>query len=115
LEEGVRCILREANLPDNFWGEALAYVVFLKNRIPGKNQKVSPFELVFKRTPPFYNIQQFGAEVFYLNTYKKQKLEPRARKGIFLGYTQDDFIFKIWDIEKNSIFRSNIQLFKRDS
>jgi hypothetical protein len=106
LEEGVRCILREADLPDFFWGEALAYVVFLKNRIPGKNQKVSPFELVFGRTPSFKNIQQFGSEVFYLNTYKKKKLEPRARKGLFLGYTQDDFIFRIWDLEKQTIFRS---------
>jgi hypothetical protein len=106
LEEGVQCILREAALPDKFWGEALAYIVFLKNRIPGKNQTKSPFELVFKRKPAFKYLQQFGARIKYLNTYKKKKLEPRAKNGIFMGYTQDDFIFKIWDEEKQMMFRS---------
>jgi hypothetical protein len=106
LEEGVRCILREAELPDKFWGEALAYIVFIRNRIPRKNQIKSPFELVFKRKPAFKYLQQFGARIKYLNTYKKKKLEPRAINGIFMGYTQDDFIFKVWDEEKQMMFRS---------
>jgi hypothetical protein len=106
LQEGVRCCLREANLPDRFWAEALAYVVFLRNRIPRKNQKESPFEQVFRRKPALKYVQQFGSRVKYVDTYYKKKLQPRAREAIFLGYTNDDFIYKVWDVEKLAMFRT---------
>src|SRR5690242_14658065 len=67
---------------------------------------ISPFQLVFKKEPTFKYIRQFGAKVKYLDTYYKTKLQPRSLEGIFVGYTVDDFIYKVFDPESGRIFRS---------
>jgi hypothetical protein len=107
FEAWMRCILRESGLPDYFWAEALAYVIFLKNRIPRKNDVESAFEKVFGRKPSLKYCQKFGSRVAYLNTYYKKKLEPRSREAIFIGYADnEDFVYKVFDPVKNRIFRT---------
>lgn len=49
------------------------------------------------RTPVVSYFKQFGCKVFCLNkTPTKGKFDSRAKKGIFIGYSEESKAFQIW-------------------
>lgn len=61
---------------------------YLINRTPYKLLNyVSPFEVLFNKTPNYSFLKVFGCACYpYLGPYKKDKLSPKSTKCIFLGY-----------------------------
>ena len=87
-------MLSNASLAKNFWAEALAYACYLVNRSPssaigGK----TPLE-VWSGTAAGYDLLQvFGCPAYYY--VKEDKLDPRAKKGLFVGFKKGIKGFKI--------------------
>lgn len=51
LIEMVRCMLVEAKLPSNLWGEAVSTANYLQNRILTRATGVTPYERMFNKIP----------------------------------------------------------------
>ncbi|KAH9682404.1 hypothetical protein KPL71_027339 [Citrus sinensis] len=99
LLEKVRCMLSNAGLDKKFWAEAVSYASHLVNRLPsaaigGK----TPMEMWSgKYAQDYDSLRVFGCPAYY--HIKDGKLDPRARKAIFVGFKGGVKGFKFWDLE----------------
>ena len=83
--ERVRCMLLSANLPKSFWGEAVNTVVYLINRCPSVSLNFRVLEEVWCGVLPDYsNLKVFGCMAYA--HISQGKLEPRAKRCMFVGY-----------------------------
>ena len=75
-------------MPKKFWGEAVNTAVYLYNRTPHSQiQFKTPYKALYNIKPNITNIKVFGSIIFYKNKIiGLKKLDPRARKGILLGF-----------------------------
>lgn len=87
LCEMTRAMLLQANLPKEFWGEAVTTATYIQNRLPTKATDKTPYELWNNRKPNLKHLRVFGCKVFYyINKQKRKKLDSKAKEGVFLGY-----------------------------
>ena len=97
----VRSLLYNSNTPSYLWGEALLASVYLYNRTPHTSiSHKTPYELRYNEKPNISNIKVWGSITYYKNKGNNiKKLEPRANKGILIGYGQNQY--RIWNLELN--------------
>lgn len=104
----VRSMLYHAGLPLCFWCVALACAVYIRNRcIIVRDSNKTPFEMMFKRKPTVKHFRVFGCDCF-VHQHDTKKLEPRAKRGIMVGYDQQDAMpyYLIFLVEELTIIRS---------
>ena len=91
----VRCLLIGSGLSQSFWGEAATTAVYLINRSPSSaiNLK-TPEELWTGRAPNLKHLRVFGCACYAHQS--EGKLEPRALKGVFLGYPLGVKGYRLW-------------------
>ena len=95
LLEKVRCLLSKSGLSKKFWGEALYTACYLINRSPSVPLKGRCPEHVFTgRKPNLSHLRVFGCSAFIHS--KTDKLDPRSRKGVFVGYPDDVKGYRVW-------------------
>lgn len=96
LIEKARCMLSHAELSREFWAEAVHMAAHLVNRSPNKSIELkTPEELWSGTLADYSNLRIFGCPAYaYVN---HGKLEPRAKKCIFLGYTFGVKGYRLWD------------------
>lgn len=93
LLEVTRALLFHHNVPKQFWGEALLTATFLINRLPSKVLNLlSPVDLIKQIYPDYRTINLplriFGCTTFvHVHHPHRGKLDPRAIKCIFIGYS----------------------------
>ena len=92
LMEMTRALLKHAQLnPATYWQEALHTAVYLHNRLNVRSEHgKTGHELFTGARPDASNMRAWGCDAFMhvVDPKKQGKLEPRAQKGIFLGYDQ---------------------------
>ena len=95
LGEGITAMLQEAGLPLSFWGEALASLVHVLNRVPTSiAPDTTPYEVWFKRKPDVSNLRIWGCLAYvHVQKDKRGQLGSHMEKCIFIGYTPD---YKGW-------------------
>ena len=106
--ERVRSILNESGLPKVFWAEAVNTAVYVINRSPssGIGDKV-PEEVWSKSVPKLDHLRRFGCVCYYHSD--NGKLQPRAKKGIFIGYPGGVKGYKVWSLEdKRAVVSRNV-------
>ena len=64
IMDGARSMLLASNLPPSLWAEAVAYLVYIRNRVLSSTGKITPFEAWNKRKPDVSNIRIFGSRAF---------------------------------------------------
>ena len=91
LVEMVRSVLADSELPKSFWAEALATAVYLRNRCPTKSvEGKTPYEEIYGEKPKVGHLRVFGCATYALIPKDEcQKLDAKARKCIFLGYSNN--------------------------
>lgn len=98
LLERTRCMLVSAGLPKVFWAEAVTTAAYLINRCPSTALNFKTPEEVWSGHPPDYSrLRVFGCSAYA--HVRKDKLEPRALKCIFLGYPEGVKAYKLWCLE----------------
>ncbi|XP_070036248.1 uncharacterized mitochondrial protein AtMg00710-like [Nicotiana tomentosiformis] len=109
LLEKVRCMLSNAGLGKEFWAEAITYACHLINRLPSAviDGKI-PFEKWYGKPAVDYDsLHMFGSIAYY--HVKESKLDPRAKKAIFMGITSGVKGYRLWCPEtRNIIFSRDI-------
>ena len=115
LMEKARSMLLSSGLPNCLWAHALAAAAYVSNRIAFSSRNETPFELWFKKKPDLAHMRSWGCESWYKVLTYQQKLDPRARKGFFVGYTGTQSIFLIWDPEKKKVIEARDVVFNEES
>ncbi|KAH9794681.1 hypothetical protein KPL71_004983 [Citrus sinensis] len=99
LLEKVRCMLSNAGLDKKFWAEAVSYTSHLVNRLPSAviGGKTHMEMWSGKHAQEYDSLRIFRCLAYY--HVKDGKLDPRARKAIFVGFKGGVKGFKLWDLE----------------
>jgi hypothetical protein len=109
LLEKTQCLLRDANLPPMFWGEALKTANFIRNYSKTKicREKV-PIELWTGRKPSVKFFRIFGCCAYARipTPSRRGKLGPRATKGIFMGYDEGRKAYRVWSQDEERMIHS---------
>ena len=97
-------MLLNANLDKKYWAEAVNTANFLQNRLPTRTTAKTPYELMYKRKPDVRNPHIFGCDA-YIQIPKEQrrKLDDKAKKLTFVGYSEESKAFRLLDKNKNRI------------
>lgn len=106
--DGVRSMLQDSGLPQNFWAEALLSFVHTFNRSTHKpTQDKTPTEIWTGRKPLVTHLKIFGSLAFiYVPKLKRNKLEPKAKVGILVGYALKTKGYRIWLPEEKQIIET---------
>ena len=105
LLDKARTMLIDAELPIEFWGEAIMTAAYLKNVSP-KNDgiKKTPLERWSGRVPSVKFFRVFGClAYFHIPKNHRNKLEPKADKGIFMGYSLRRQAYRIYKPDDDKI------------
>ena len=111
LFAATRTLLIDAALPPSFWCEALMTATFVHNRLPmsANPNNSSPFEMRFGRVPDLRRLRPFGTTAYVRVREHLTKIQPRALRGLFLGYGDNVSGQKGWRVyvpDKHRVFTS---------
>ncbi|GKD01224.1 retrovirus-related pol polyprotein from transposon TNT 1-94 [Tanacetum coccineum] len=109
LLEKVRCMLSNAGLGKEFWAEVVTYACHLINRLPSTAiDGKTPFEKWYGKPALDYDsLHVFGSAAYY--HVKESKLNPRAKKALFMGITSRIKGYRLWCPEtKKTIFSRDV-------
>jgi len=104
LNEAARAMLIHANMPQQFWPEAVATAIYMWNRLPNSaiNNK-TPYELYYGEKPDLHHMQPFGCIVYAhvpkAHQGKESKYLTRAHKGVFVEYDSSES-WRVYDLER---------------
>ncbi len=82
-------MLNEKNLPNYFWVEAVATAIYIMNRTPTATvHGMTPEEKFTGKKPDVSHLRVFGCIAYvHVLDQKRSKLDPKAEKCIFIGYS----------------------------
>jgi hypothetical protein len=105
IVENVRCMLKMAKLPKQFWGEVVRTACYLINRsrsIPLKFE--IPERVRSKKNVSYSHLRVFRCKSYvHIPKERRSKLDDKATPCIFLGYGNEEFGYRLWDTEKRRI------------
>ncbi|KAF6202186.1 hypothetical protein GE061_004584 [Apolygus lucorum] len=104
LMNKTRALMFDSNIEKEMWGFAVQTATYLLNRSPCKATDKTPAELWFKKTPDLSRLQIFGCDMYAKVLEHTKKLDPRARKLMFVGYSNNSYL--LWDKENRRIISS---------
>ena len=99
LLEKARSMLSLAGLEQTFWAEAIKTAAYLLNLTPSSaiNLK-SPFEMRYQHPSDYSKLRVFGCEAYaHIPRELRTKLDPKATKCVFLGYSSEAKAYRLWE------------------
>lgn len=101
LAEMCRSVLLEADLSEEYRGEAMNTATYLQNRLPTKGAKNTLYELWYGQKPSMKHLRVFGSKAFaYIPKEKQSKLDLRSKQSIFIGYALG---YRILDLKTQTV------------
>ncbi|MCO5588869.1 hypothetical protein L7F22_042829 [Adiantum nelumboides] len=99
IMEMARAMLAHASLPRSYWAEACNTAVYIQNRSPTHAlQDMTPFQAYYGRKPTVSHFRVFGCSAFvHIPKEKRQKLDFKSRKLLFLGYSAESDAYQLYD------------------
>ena len=113
LIDSVRAMLSDSKLPKRFWAEALSTATYLHNRSPTNAVKgMTPHEAWTGVKPNVSHLRVFGCDAYpHIPKDERSKMDPKAKKSIFLGYGDGVKGYRLYNKEKQRIFYSRDVVF----
>ncbi|KAL1540760.1 Retrovirus-related Pol polyprotein from transposon TNT 1-94 [Salvia divinorum] len=107
-------MLFHAGLTRKFWAEAVNTACYLINCGPhtGIDCK-TPYEVWYQIPADYSLLRIFGCTVYY--HVSEGKLDPRAKKGVFVGYGDGVKGYRIWSPSENRVILSRNVVFDENS
>jgi hypothetical protein len=89
IVEITHAMLNEKNLPNYFWAEVVATVVYIMNRTPiAAVHGMTPEEKFIGKKPDVSHLRMFGCITYvHVDDEERSKLDLEAEKCIFIGYS----------------------------
>ncbi len=106
-------LLHDASLDLSFWPHAFQTASYLINRQPTPLlQNRSPYEALFGQKPNYLKLRKFGCLCYPLTRpYNFNKMEPKSKPCIFLGYSPTQNAYKCLEPYTHKIYISRHVLF----
>ena len=116
IMETARTMMCHANVPQKFWAEAVNTAVYLRNRSPTVSLKqVTPYERWTGEKPDLSHLKVFGCVAYiHVAKEKRNKLDAKSRKTIFVGYPAGTKGYKLFDISTGDFVRSRDVVFAEE-
>jgi transposase InsO family protein len=114
LLEITRCIMLSMNVPKFLWSEAVMTAAYLMNRMPTRALGYkTPIECLVGETKYVVPPKVFGC-VCFVKDYRPSvgKLDPKALKCIFVGYSGKQKGYKCWCPSERRMFVSMDVVFR---
>lgn len=114
--EVARALKFQSSLPIHFWGECVRTAVNLINKLPtevlgGR----SPYEMLHQKTPGIDHLRVFGCLCYATTRLPRgDEFAPRARKSVFLGYSEVQNGYRLYDIIEKTFFVSRDVVFREN-
>eukprot|EP01018_Ginkgo_biloba_P029752 Gb_40566 [translate_table: standard] len=91
IMEMAQSMLKSKNLPNDYWTEAVATVVYILNRSPTKSVKnITPKEAWSGHKPSVTHFRVFGCVSYvHILDKKRKKLDAKSQLCIFVGYFEE--------------------------
>lgn len=104
-----RSMLLEAKLPARFWGYAVIAACYLRNRMAIGPEDKTPEEAFTSQKPSTTHLRTFGCIAYaHIPAVTRAKLDPVARKTIFVGYMPTSKQYQLYDpVTKSIVVSSN--------
>ncbi|KAJ9686475.1 hypothetical protein PVL29_015399 [Vitis rotundifolia] len=124
-----RVLLFQGNVPKSYWGKVVLTATYMMNRIPSRVlDNKSPVEILKSFYPHFKTLNGLTPRVFrciafvHVHSQHRDKLDPRAIKCVFLGYSFTQKGYKCYNpsakkfyISTNVTFTKNKLFFPKSS
>ena len=117
--EVAQALLFTSHMPSQFWGDSILTTTYLINRMPSKVlsvvtplQKFQEFFL-HSRLGAHLPLSVFGSTVFvHAHAPKRNKLDPRALKCVFLGYSSIQKGYKCYNLISQKLYSLDVTFFE---
>ncbi|CAG4978543.1 unnamed protein product [Colias eurytheme] len=108
IVEKARCLLFDANLGKEFWGEATNTAVYLQNRsVAAALGNKTPYEIWTGCQPDISHIRIFGSTAMvHVAKEKRKKWDKKSEKCILLGYPENTKGYRLYNPETKKILTS---------
>lgn len=112
LMEVVCASLFDMNIPRTYWGEAVKSAAYLINRTPSQVIEFHNPHQKLQKLLSISSMLNLEPRVFGCTTYvhiqkpQRSKLNPRARKYIFVGYAEFQKGYRCYDPLTNTVHTS---------
>lgn len=104
LVEMTGCMIIDAGMDKIYWGEAILTANWLQNRLPTRIIDTTPFEKWHKKKPDLNGLQIFGSIAYvHIPKEKRLKLDDKAEKLIFVGYSEESKAYRLLDTKTSRI------------
>ena len=106
-------MLKLAKLPKSFWGEVVNTTVYLINRSASVTLDFDiPQRVWTGKDVPYSHLKVFGCNAFmHVPKEQRSKLNDKATPCIFIGYGDEEFSYRLWDLEKKKTIESRDVVF----
>lgn len=102
-----RALKFQASIPDIYWGHYVKATVYLiKKLLTSVLQGKSSHKLLYGTKPDLGHLKKICCLCFTSIVPKQDKVSPRARKSIFMGYVETQKGYRIFDVESHSFCAS---------
>ena len=110
LFDMARALLIESRLPKYLWTYAVMTATYIRNRCYVQRIKNTPYSLITGLKPNIAKLHIFGTTCYpYIHNTKK--LDPRCRKGYFVGYDRDSPSYLVYYPENRTVMKHRLVKF----
>ncbi|MCO5572729.1 hypothetical protein L7F22_026488 [Adiantum nelumboides] len=115
LMDMARCMLKAKSLPHKLWMEAVACAAHVLNRCPTRALKtITPYESWYDKRPSVSYLRVFGCLAYaHIPQQLRGKLDDKAIKCIFVGYSSGSKGYRLYNPATNKIFESRDVIFAK--
>ena len=118
IVEMERSMMKEKGLPTKYWGEVVATTIYLINKCPTKfvHDKI-PLEAWSRNRWTIEHLRVFGFVAYaYVPKEKREKLDEKGVKCIFIGYSSESKAYRLYDpIKKKIIISRDVEFLENQS
>ena len=109
-------MLTHAKLSNMFWAEVMMTTTYVINRSPSAPlDRNVPQRVWIGKDVSYRHMKVFGCLAYvHVAKDKYKKLDPKTRPCIFLGYGDDEFSYRQWNLEEKKVIRSRDIVFMEE-
>ena len=113
IVERARSMLHAEGMGYEFWAEAVATAVYLKNLSPTKAlPDMTPEEAWSGSRPSVSHLRSFGCKAYaHVPDQQRTKLDSKTTECIFLGYSIDSKAYRLFNLSTRAVIKSRDVVF----
>ena len=108
INDAARTMLHESGLPYSFFFDAVAYAVYVRNRLPTSSVAgMTRFEAWFGYKPRIDQLRPFGCVAHvHIPAAHRTKMDPRSHRCVFIGISADSKQYRLFDPATRTVIQS---------